>query len=396
MTFNILATAVVTPMTGWLVARFGRRGVMVGSMLLFSLFTYLCGAADSLETLVLWRIMQGATGAPVTPLSQTILFDVFPRRYHRMITSVYGMTVVIGPVIGPALGGYISDLYSWRWAFYGLVPVGLASCIGLRLSMRPDPPRSDVRLDWIGFLSLSAAISCLQLVLSRGQRLDWYESPEIWLETIGALVAFYIFLAHSLTAARPFLNLRLLLDRNYALGLMLVGVFGMLNVTPMVLLPPLLQQHAGFPDTLIGEVLAARGAGATIGFFVAMFIGRLDPHRDEHRLQPSGDLRPMADEHQPRCADGDPGSQQHAPGHGDRHHLGAADDRQLCDARQPVLARGDGDLSLAAKHRLELFHFALRRRCRAGHGTELQPNDRDDFAIQQAPDFALGHGRLGY
>jgi len=277
MTFNILATAVVTPMTGWLVARFGRRGVMVGSMLLFSLFTYLCGAADSLETLVLWRIMQGATGAPVTPLSQTILFDVFPRRYHRMITSVYGMTVVIGPVIGPALGGYISDLYSWRWAFYGLVPVGLASCIGLRLSMRPDPPRSDVRLDWIGFLSLSAAISCLQLVLSRGQRLDWYESPEIWLETIGALVAFYIFLAHSLTAARPFLNLRLLLDRNYALGLMLVGVFGMLNVTPMVLLPPLLQQHAGFPDTLIGEVLAARGAGATIGFFVAMFIGRLDP-----------------------------------------------------------------------------------------------------------------------
>ena len=114
MTFNILATAVVTPMTGWLVARFGRRGVMVGSMLLFSLFTYLCGAADSLETLVLWRIMQGATGAPVTPLSQTILFDVFPRRHHRMITSVYGMTVVIGPVIGPALGGYISDLYSWR------------------------------------------------------------------------------------------------------------------------------------------------------------------------------------------------------------------------------------------------------------------------------------------
>jgi len=277
MTFNILATAVVTPMTGWLVARFGRRGVMVGAMALFSLFTYLCGAADSLETLVLWRIMQGAAGAPVTPLSQTILFDVFPRRHHRMITSVYGMTVVIGPVIGPALGGYISDLYSWRWAFYGLVPVGVVSCIGLRLSMRPDPPGSVVRLDWLGFLSLSAAISCLQLVLSRGQRLDWYESPEIWLETIGALAAFYIFLAHSLTAARPFLNLRLLLDRNYALGLLLVGVFGMLNVTPMVLLPPLLQQHAGFPDTLIGEALAARGAGATIGFFVAMFIGRLDP-----------------------------------------------------------------------------------------------------------------------
>ena len=277
MTFNILATAVATPMTGWLVGRFGRRGVMVGSMASFSLFTYLCGSADSLEMLVVWRILQGASGAPVTPLSQTILFDVFPRRQHRMITSVYGMTVVIGPVIGPALGGYMSDLYSWRWAFYGLVPVGVASCIGLWLSMRPDPPGQKVRLDWIGFLSLSAAISCLQLVLSRGQRLDWYDAPEIWLETIAAAIAFYVFLAHSLTAERPFLNLRLLLDRNYALGLGLVGVFGMLNVTPMVLLPPLLQQHAGFPDSLIGEVLAGRGVGATVGFFVAMFIGRLDP-----------------------------------------------------------------------------------------------------------------------
>jgi len=277
MTFNILATAVVTPMTGWLVARFGRRGVMVGSMALFSLFTYLCGAAESLEALVLWRILQGATGAPVTPLSQTILFDVFPRRQHRIMTSIYGMTVVIGPVIGPVLGGIMSDLYSWRWAFYGLVPVGVVSCIGLRLSMLPDPQRQKVRLDWIGFLSLSAAISCVQLVLSRGQRLDWYESPEIWLETFGAALTFYVFLAHSLTAERPFLNLRLLLDRNYALGLALVGVFGMLNVTPMVLLPPLLQQHAGFPDSLIGEVLAARGLGATIGFFLAMFLGRLDP-----------------------------------------------------------------------------------------------------------------------
>src|SRR6476620_322910 len=131
MTFNILATAVVTTMTGWLVARFGRRGVMVGSMALFSIATYLCGAADSLETLVLWRILQGGAGAPVTPLSQTILFDVFPRRQHRMITSIYGMTVVIGPVIGPALGGYMAELYSWRWAFYGLVPVGVVSCVGL-------------------------------------------------------------------------------------------------------------------------------------------------------------------------------------------------------------------------------------------------------------------------
>ena len=277
MTFNILATAVVTPMTGWLVARFGRRTVMAGSMLLFSIFTYLCGAADSLQALVVWRILQGATGAPVTPLTQTILFDIFPRRQHRMINSVFGMAVVIGPVIGPALGGYLADMYSWRWSFFLLVPVGFVSFVGLRLSMPPDPPRRRVALDWLGFLSLSAAITGVQLVLSRGQRLDWYDSGEIIIETIGAAFAFYIFIVHSLTTERPFLNLRLLLDRNYALGLVLVGVYGMLNFTPMVLLPPLLQANAGFPDTIIGEILAARGIGATLGFFAALWIGRLDP-----------------------------------------------------------------------------------------------------------------------
>jgi DHA2 family multidrug resistance protein len=184
---------------------------------------------------------------------------------------------VIGPVIGPALGGYMAELYSWRWAFYGLVPVGIASCIGLWLSLLRDPPRRPVKLDWIGFLSLSAAISLVQLVLSLGQRLDWFESGKICLAATAAALAFYIFVAHSVTAQRPFLSPRLLLDRNYALGLLLVGVFGMLNVTPMVLLPPLLKTYAGFPDGLIGEVLAARGAGATIGFFAAMFLGRLDP-----------------------------------------------------------------------------------------------------------------------
>src|SRR3954469_9686384 len=199
MTFNILATAVATPMTGFLVARFGRRNLMVGAMALFSLATYFCGAAESLDSLVIWRMVQGAAGAPVTPLSQTVLFDSFPRRQHRMITSIYGMTVVIGPVIGPALGGYMAELHSWRWAFYGLVPVGIASCIGLQLSMLRDPPRHPIKLDWIGFLSLSAAISFVQLVLSLGQRLDWYESPEIWVETIAAIITFYIFVAHSLT-----------------------------------------------------------------------------------------------------------------------------------------------------------------------------------------------------
>ena len=277
MTFNILATAVATPMTGWLAARFGRRETMTWSVLAFTVTTFLCGSADSLEALILWRVLQGALGAPVIPLSQTILLDAFPKRQQGLVTSIFGMAVVIGPVIGPTVGGMLSEIYSWRWAFYMIVPVGLLSFVGLRLTLPHDRPTGRVALDWTGFLSLSVAIAGVQLVLSRGQRLDWYESPEIVLETIGAGLAFYVFLAHSLTAERPFLNPRLLLDRNYALGLALVCVFGMLNVTPMVLLPPLLQQHAGFPDSLIGDVLAARGLGATVGFFAALFIGKLDP-----------------------------------------------------------------------------------------------------------------------
>ena len=277
MTFNILATAVVTPMTGWLVGRFGRRNVMVGSVLIFSIATYFCGDSDSLQGLVFWRIIQGGAGAPVVPLSNAIVLDSFPRRQAGLISSIFGMAVVIGPVIGPTLGGYLAQEYSWRWAFYMLVPVCFTSLAALWLTLPADRPQGAVRLDWIGFLTLAAAMSCVQLVLSRGQRLDWFESPEIILEAIGAAAAFYLFLAHSLTARRPFLNLRLLLDRNYAIGLVLVTIYGMLNFTPVVLLPPLLQQHAGYPDHIIGEILGMRGVGATIGFFVAMFFGRLEP-----------------------------------------------------------------------------------------------------------------------
>ncbi len=277
MTFNILATAVATPMTGWLAARFGRRQTISWSVFSFTIATFLCGQADSLETLVLWRVLQGALGAPMIPLSQTILLDSFPKRQAGLVTSIFGMAVVIGPVIGPTLGGMLSELYGWRWAFYMIVPVGFLSFIGLRLTLLRDRPTGRTALDWTGFLSLSVAIACVQLVLSRGQRLDWFDSDEIMLESFLAVVAFWVFIAHSLTATRPFLNLRLLLDRKYAIGLVLVLIYGMLNFTPMVLLPPLLQQHAGFPDQLIGEIIAARGIGATLGFFLAIFIGRLDP-----------------------------------------------------------------------------------------------------------------------
>jgi DHA2 family multidrug resistance protein len=277
MTFNILATAIVTPMTGWLAARFGQRGTMVWCMAGFTLATFMCAIADSLEALIFWRIAQGAFGAPTTPLAQSILLESFPKSRHGFVLSFYGIGVVIGPVIGPSLGGLMAELYTWRWAFYCLVPVGVLSVAGLRLSLLPDAPRNRISLDWVGFLALSTALAAMQLVLSRGQRLDWLESNEIIVEIIIAVLAFWVFAVHCLTVDKPFLNPRLLLNRNYSIGLLLVTIYGMLNFTPMVLLPPLLTTYAGYPDSLVGMVVAARGVGGGLGFLLAGIAARMEP-----------------------------------------------------------------------------------------------------------------------
>src|SRR4051812_45445913 len=253
MTFNILATAIVTPMTGWLVSRFGVKRVMVWSIGCFTLATMLCGMSQSLEMLVLWRIVQGGAGAPVVPLSQTILLDTFPRRQHPTVLSIFGMAVGVAPVFGPVLGGYLAEIYSWRWSFYMLVPVGFLALLGMQIALRADTALARARFDWTGFLALSLALASLQLVLARGVRLDWFDSTEIIIECLVAALAFYVFMFHSMTAKAPFLNLSLLRDRNYAIGLLLVTIYGMLNFTPMVLLPPLLQQHMGFTDAQVGD-----------------------------------------------------------------------------------------------------------------------------------------------
>ena len=277
MTFNILATAIVTPMTGWLVARFGEKRVMVWSIGVFTLSTLACGMSQSLETLVFWRIIQGGTGAPVVPLSQTILLNTFPRRQHQFVLGLFGMAVAVAPVIGPILGGYLADAYSWRWAFYMLVPVGAAALVGMQLTLRPSGRAAYARFDWTGFIALSVALAAIQLVLARGVRLDWFNSTEIIVECLIAALAFYIFIFHCLTTSTPFLNLKLLTDRNYAIGLVLVTIYGMLNFTPMVLLPPLLQQHVGFTDALVGQVIGCRGVGMTVGFMTAGLMSRIDP-----------------------------------------------------------------------------------------------------------------------
>jgi DHA2 family multidrug resistance protein len=277
MTFNIVATAVATPATGWLADRFGQRRVMICSALLFTVATCMCGASNSLEELIFWRIAQGAAGAPLVPLGQTVLFDSFPRRQHSTVISVYGMANMVGPSLGPMFAGQIAETFGWRWGFWMILPVGVAAIIGCWSALPREERKAQAHLDWLGFISLSCGIAAAQLVFSRGQRLDWFDSIEIVLASIGAVLMLYFFCVHSLTSERPFVRLRLLTDRNYALGLGLVTLFGMLNFAIIVLLPPLLQQHAGYPESAIGEIIGWRGLGSAIGFLLAMPMGRLDP-----------------------------------------------------------------------------------------------------------------------
>ncbi len=277
VTFYILATAVTMPMTGWLVARLGRGRLQFWSLACFTASTIMCALATSLEGLVAWRLVQGATGAPIQPLGQTILLDVFPRHQHGLVIAIFGTTNTIGPVLGPTFAGYLAEAYGWRWGFFMIVPVGLAACVAARFALPEDTRRRKVSLDWIGFLSLSIAIAAAQFVLSRGQRLDWFESPEIVIEACVAALALYIFIVHTFTTPTPYLSPRLLFDRNYTIGVCLIVIFGMLNFTPMVLLPPLLQNQLGYPDGLIGFVVSWRGAGVMAGSFLSIFAQRFDP-----------------------------------------------------------------------------------------------------------------------
>ncbi|MFY0611736.1 MAG: DHA2 family efflux MFS transporter permease subunit [Hyphomicrobiaceae bacterium] len=276
MTFNIVATAVVTPMTGWISERFGRRNTMVWCCTVFAASTFLCGTATTLEELILWRIIQGIAGAPLIPLGHTLLLDTSPRHQHGKVLAIYGMANVVGPVIGPTIGGEVSQLYGWQWAFWMIVPLALITAVGFRFILPVRPNRESPHLDWSGFLTLSIAVAGAQLVFSRGQRLDWFQSQEIIVATLLACIAFYMFVVHSLTADRPFVRLSLFRDRNYALGMLLVFFYGMLNFAPVVLLPPLLQNHASYTDAAIGAFIGWRGVGAAMGAAFAMLTGRID------------------------------------------------------------------------------------------------------------------------
>jgi DHA2 family multidrug resistance protein len=272
ITLNLVATAVATPLTGWMSARVGWRNMMFFTVLGFTVSSLLCGLANSLETLVIARVAQGAFGAPIMPMGQAILLATFPPHLQPTALVMWGVGAVFGPVLGPILGAVATEAYNWRAAFFMVVPPGICALVTIWFALADFTERKSVRFDWVGFLALSVAVVCAQLIFDRGQRLDWFDSQLIVICTFLGILAFWIFAAHCLTAEQPFLNPRLLLDRNFAVGTLIAFIMGMLAFTSLVLFPSLLHDLRGYPDSVIGTLIASRGLGNWAAFF---FIARL-------------------------------------------------------------------------------------------------------------------------
>lgn len=277
ITLNLVATAVATPTTGWLASRLGWRNLMFFSVLGFTVSSFLCGIADSLETLILARVGQGLFGATIMPMGQGIVLATFPRHLHTAVMVIWGAGSVMGPVFGPIFGSMMAEAYNWRAAFFMIVPPGVVAMACVWFSLAEYKDRTSTQLDWTGFVALSVAITGLQLMIDRGQRLDWFESPEICLEAAIAAISFWIFAAHSLTASRPFLDPKLLLDRNFSIGLVIAFFMGMLAFTSLVLFPGMLHDLRNYPDSTIGLLLAARGTGNWMAFIVVVPFSRRYP-----------------------------------------------------------------------------------------------------------------------
>ncbi|MEM6624019.1 MAG: DHA2 family efflux MFS transporter permease subunit [Pseudomonadota bacterium] len=278
VTFNIVATAVVTPMAGWLAARFGRRRLMIWAIIGFGASSVLCGLATSVPELVIYRIGQGAFGAPLVPLSQAIVIESFDEKERPKVMSIWGTGVILGPIIAPALGGALSEAYNWRWVFFMLVPFTAVALIGVWAFIKERGDRgARPALDWMGFGALALTITALQLTLDRGERAGWLDSWEILIYISVCAAAMWVFVIRNITSPRPFLNPGLLRDRNFVVGCLMIFIFGMLNFTPITLLPTLLQSVQGYPDSIIGQILSVRGAGTFLSFAAMFGLAKLDP-----------------------------------------------------------------------------------------------------------------------
>ncbi len=278
VTSYIVAAAIMTPLTGWLATRLGVKYVFLISVGGFTVASALCGAAGSLAQLVVYRLLQGVCGAALVPLSQAVLLQINPPERHARAMAVWGMGVILGPIIGPALGGWLTDSYEWRWVFYINVPFGILSAIGIMIFIHETRHGRREPFDWFGFATLSFAIGALQMLLDRGELKDWFGSTEICVEATIAGLAFYLFVVHTATSTdRSFLDRALLKDANCMVGTLMMFIVGVPLYGTMTLLPTMLQDLMNYPVVTTGLVTAPRGVGTMIAMIlIARLAGRVD------------------------------------------------------------------------------------------------------------------------
>jgi MFS transporter, DHA2 family, multidrug resistance protein len=272
LTSYLVSNAVILPASSWLSRRFGRRRFLITCITIFTLASVLCGLATSLGFLILARVIQGAGGGALQPVSQAVMLETFPPAKRGAAMSVYAMGVVVAPILGPTLGGWLTDNYSWRWVFYINIPVGIAA-IFMCLRFLEDPPylknAKAGKIDFFGFGFLALWIGCLQVLLDKGQDDDWFSSNFIcWLAVL-AVIGFIVFLVRELTTPNPIVNLRVLRDRNLATGVLLNFSVGAVLYSTTAALPQFLQLLLGYPSLQAGLVMSPRGIGAIIGSIVA-------------------------------------------------------------------------------------------------------------------------------
>ncbi len=277
LTSYIVAAAIMTPPIGWLTGRFGRKRVMIVSVAGFTIASVLCGLASSIGDMVLFRVLQGIFGAGLVPLSQSIMIDLYPAEQRGSAMAMWGIGVMVGPIVGPTLGGWLTETWDWRWVFLVNVPFGIATLLGL-LAFLPESRRNPgLKLDWFGFGLLSLAVGAFQMMLDRGEHLDWFASPEIQIEAALAALALWLFIIHTVTAERPFIDPRMFRDRNLSAGLVFMFAIGIILLATMALITPYLQNLMGYPVLTAGLVLGPRGLGTMLAMaVVGRLVARLD------------------------------------------------------------------------------------------------------------------------
>src|SRR5499426_3970503 len=283
LTSYLVANAIILPMTGWLARTFGRKRLLMASVSGFTLSSLLCGLAPNLPLLVTFRLIQGATGGAMQPLSQAVLLEAFPPHERGKAMGFWALGIVVAPILGPVLGGWLTDSYSWRWVFYINIPVGIASIIMTKLFIF-DPPylrRATNKVDTWGIGMLAVGIGALQILLDKGQQEDWFSSNWITSLAIISVVTLVLFIVHELRTSDPVLHLRVFKERTYATGVFLMTMLGFVLYGSLVLLPLFLQTVLGYPAIEAGIAMAPRGLGS----FIAMpIVGVLTAKIDARKL----------------------------------------------------------------------------------------------------------------